>query len=275
MSALSPLRRATQWAVVLLFLGVPLLNATGNHIVSGNLFSFSAGPLTLADPLAVLQACAGALSGTPTMLWAAGLTLLAAAVLGPVFCSWICPYGLFSELACKALRRGRNNTPGARPRLAFHAFAVKTGIVCAGFLTIALYPSPWLNQLSMPGWCTRVPQHVVLYREILWGAGLVLSVLTVEVLAGRRLWCRYICPQSVLVCLAGMLLPARLRIRFNPKACTCGKANPCASACSLFLNPRSGGAAQRLQCTNCGDCVNACRKKGNALSFVCGSATST
>ncbi|MDR3357835.1 MAG: 4Fe-4S binding protein [Desulfovibrio sp.] len=33
------------------------------------------------------------------MCMGAGLALLLALLMGPVFCSWLCPYGFFSELA--------------------------------------------------------------------------------------------------------------------------------------------------------------------------------
>jgi ferredoxin-type protein NapH len=268
-------RRVIQWAVALLFLAVPLLNLTGRHFLSGNLLSFSFGPLTLADPLAVLQAYAATLSGTTAMFLAFGISLLCAFLLGSVFCSWLCPYGLFSEIAHSlgwrvgGLRRIRQGTGSAKAALI--PFVLKAGIVCAGLALVALYcPVPLLNQLSMPGWYTRALQKAIQYREFLWGAVLPATALLVEIWTGKRWWCRYVCPQSVLISLAGLLLPARLRIGFIPRACACGKERPCLQACSLGLNPRKTNAAQRLQCTNCGDCVDACRRRGGALRLAFG-----
>jgi ferredoxin-type protein NapH len=271
-------RRALQCAVALLFVVVPLLNVSGWHFLSGNLFSFSVGPLPLADPLASGQVWAASGALTASMLAGAGLPLLLALVLGPVFCSWLCPYGLFSELVFRfrAKASPMNGIDKAAQRGAKKAAArplyFKICLVCAAFAFIVFCsPAPWLNQLSMPGWYSSALQHAALHEDVLWGAGIVIAVLALEVLSGRRLWCHYVCPQSVPLCLAGMILPGRVRVRFTAKAClgrNCDRA--CAAACSLGLNPRATGAARNPLCTNCGDCLAACRERGRALNFGSG-----
>jgi ferredoxin-type protein NapH len=234
--------------------------------VAGNLLSFKAARLTLADPLAALQVVAGTLSFPASLCMGAGLVLLLAAVLGPVFCGWLCPFGLLSELVYN-FRAGRKKNYPAAGKTSAKPFMIKLLLTVPGLLAVLLFiPVPWLNQLSMPGWYTRAMQYLVLYKTLLWGALLLPAALTIEAMAGKRLWCRYICPQSVLITLAGLLLPKRLRVNFTARRCACAANDrACLGSCSLALNPRDRQKAQQAQCTNCGDCADACRSRGGAL----------
>lgn len=268
--SIRPWRRLVQIGVVLAFIAIPLLNRKEINALAGNFLSFNFAGLPLADPLAALQVMAGTFSTTPSMLIGLGFALLLAALMGPVFCAWICPYGFFSEL----LHRDRasldtKDVPPVRGR----SFAGKALLVLAGLLAVMLFlPTPVLNQLSMPGWYSRVMQQAVLYQNVLWGALLLIFlVLLAEWVSGRRFWCRYVCPQSVLISLAGLVLPGRFGVRFTRKSCTCPATDrACLKTCSLHLNPREQNPAQRLQCTNCGDCIDACGKRGGALHFGLG-----
>lgn len=259
--AIRPWRRVLQLGVLLAFIAIPFLNKAEYNVLSGNFLAFNFAGVPLGDPLAALQVVAGTFSATPAMLIGAGLTLLLAFVMGPVFCSWICPFGFLSELVHP--RSGNAPVP-ARP------FTVKAGIVGAGLLAVILFvPVPILNQLSMPGWYSRAMQHAALYQNALWGAVIaILLVLLAEKIIGKRFWCRWVCPQSVLISAVGLLFPKRFRVRFKRRSCTCPTSDrACRKACSLALNPRAPVASQLAQCSNCGDCVDACAKRGKALSF--------
>lgn len=258
------LRRATQLATVLAFLLIPLLNAREMYFFVGNMAAFNAGGVPLADPLAMLQVAAATFSATPSMLAGAGISLLLAVVLGPVFCSWLCPFGFLSELA----RRGKKKNGVVKA--SFNPFLIKSGIAAAGLLAILTFvPMPLLTQLSMPAWFTQFWQHAITHRDVLWPAVVLIpAALLLEVVANSRLWCRYVCPQSVLISLAGLAFPKRLQVRFARRACTCKASDrACVAACSLDLNPRETTPAQKLECTNCGDCIDACAKRGGALRF--------
>lgn len=252
----------------LAFLCIPFLNKAEVNVLSGNFLAFNAAGVPLGDPLAALQVVIGASAAPPSLLLEAGLVLVVALLLGPVFCSWICPYGLFSELACSARARGKISDP---PQLSGRPFASKVFIVLAGLLLVLFFaPVPLLNQLSLPGWYSRLMQQIVLQGSVLWGGAVLLgAALSMEFLLGNRFWCRYLCPQSVLISLFGRFFPGRLRVRFARASCTCpASARPCQAACSLALDPRKPKyAVQQLQCSNCGDCVDACRSRGRALDF--------
>jgi ferredoxin-type protein NapH len=267
--------------VALAFIAIPVLNRLGYNFASGNLLALDISGFTLADPLAALQVMAGTpvASLAASLCRGAALVLLLAALAGPLFCGWLCPFGFMSELVFK-LRHGKTRAasgsakaagPAVSSRLlSVRPFICKLLITGFGLLAVLLYaPLPWLNQFSMPGWYSRAMQHLILYSALPWGALLLPAVLALEALAGKRFWCRYICPQSVLIALAGLLLPKRLRVSFTRKNCTCSVHDrPCLTNCSLTLNPRAPSKIQLAQCNNCGDCVDACQSRGGALHFA-------
>jgi ferredoxin-type protein NapH len=125
----------------------------------------------------------------------------------------------------------------------------------------------------MPGWYSRLWQALQfssLAEGLAYAAVLPATLLGLELALGRRLWCRYACPQSVLLALARKASPVALRIGFAPKRCSCARGGEaCAAACSLGLEPRRGQGLA-LECSACGDCVAACRDRGRALSFQMG-----
>ena len=93
---------------------------------------------------------------------------------------------------------------------------------------------PLLNQLSLPGWYSRIFQTWFnQHKAALLGLALIALALGAEAYSGRRLWCRYVCPQSVLLNLIHRLSPFGLRVRFDASRCRCGKGgDTCASACT-------------------------------------------
>src|SRR5215469_234902 len=98
MSTLKIVRRTSQ---VLVALGIPALywlNAREWDHIRGNFLSFSIFGYPVADPLAALQVMVGSAGFPWRMILGGGTVLAVAAILGTVFCSWVCPFGLLSEL---------------------------------------------------------------------------------------------------------------------------------------------------------------------------------
>ena len=291
-------RRLCQGSVILGFALIPLLNIKDITLISGNFLSLNIFGLTFVDPLASLQTMLGG-GFAPRMLFGAGLVLLTALLLGRIFCGWLCPYGFASELihAAGKRRAKKSQPPVATPIIplpeaqkeASTPEAGATGtkkpasrtsslrillprvLLCAaGLAIVPLLPGGWLNQFSMPGWYTRFWQQSIFFDALLYGALSIPLLLLLEAVFRRRIWCRYLCPQSLLLALMAAP-PAFLRVRFTRHACTCSRADRvCTSACSLGLNPRAPSPLQRMECTNCGDCVDVCQGRGKALSLSLG-----
>jgi ferredoxin-type protein NapH len=261
-------RRTLQIAVALTFVVLPYLNRQRINFLYGNFLSFNAAGLPLADPLAVLQIALKSTQVSGDLVIGAGIVLILAACLGTVFCSWVCPFGLLSEwvhtLSQRMLPKKYRGIHGG-----IGGFFLKSLIFLAcfsGFLFFA--EAPVLNQLSMPGWYSRIFQMLAGQRYLSLAAVFVAGILLAEFATRNRLWCRYVCPQAYLPVLAKLTNPFRLKVGWRQAKCACGAAqSPCREVCSLALNPKTLEHYPEAECTNCGDCVVACKRMGGALEF--------
>lgn len=271
-------RRAIQISVALAFIIIPWLNHLRISFVYGNFLSFHFYKFPLADPLAVLQITLKNSYLSADLLIGAAIALILAAVLGTVFCSWVCPFGLLSEwghaLGCR-LKRNKSSK-GERPHL--WGFRIKLVLFALGLLGFFLFSTtPVLNQLSLPAWYSRIFQFWFEQWHLSMAILALAAITAIEVWAGKRLWCRYICPQSVMISLAKQLNTRRLNVSFDPQACICKRKSddPCTKSCSLDLDPKRLKILPETECTNCGDCVVACQKRGRALTLGFGRGTNT
>jgi ferredoxin-type protein NapH len=261
-------RRLVQITVALAFIIIPYLNRQGINAVRGNFLAFNAAGLPLADPLAAAQVGIKSWHLSSDLLLGAGIALVLAMALGTVFCSWICPYGLLSEwvhtLGSKIL---------PRPYQGFawrgNGFYYKLILFGLSILMLLFFSdSPFLNQFSMPGWYSRIFQIYFNQGHISWAAGFLASILLIEFAAQNRIWCRYICPQALLLTLARLANPWYLKITYVQEKCICKKGDdPCRRICHLGLNPKRLPHPHDLECTNCGDCFVTCKKHGHALRY--------
>lgn len=261
-------RRAFQIFVAVAFIIIPFLNRSRYSMVYGNFLSFNMFGIPLADPLAVLQLTVKNVYFTIDNFIGTLLPLLLAFFLGTVFCSWSCPYGLFSEwtqsLRKKILPKGSIGLPLNRP-----GFPFKMTIFVAGFVGFFIFATtPILNQLSTAAWYARFFQYYFGQNFISLCYLFLLGLLFVEFLAGKRLWCRYICPQSILIALTKILNRNRMKVGFAQEKCICKPGyEQCETACTLSLDPKKMGVRVETECNNCADCIVACEKMGKALSF--------
>jgi ferredoxin-type protein NapH len=261
-------RRLVQISVALTFILIPYLNRQGINTISGNFLAFNAAGLPLADPLAVAQVGLKSWYLSANLLIGAGLSLILALILGTVFCSWVCPFGLLSEWLHFLSRKVFPRIPGSldHPNRGFHLRLVLfgLGLVILLFFTDDLF----FNQLSLPGWYSRIFQLYFNQAQISWAAGFLVTVLLVEFATYHRLWCRYLCPQSLLLTTARLLNPWHLKIVYAREKCTCRQGkDPCRRSCHLGLNPKTLPHPHDLECTNCGNCVVTCKNFGRALTF--------
>lgn len=275
MKYLNIFRHIAQVAVISLFCALPWLNAHEINSVSGSLFAFDISGFPFADPANALQAMAGGVSiGVfPLRMICLGalMALLVALCLGRIFCGWLCPYGFFSEILFALRGKFFKNRKSASD--ANSAYWGKTGIVIAGLLAMALFGYPLISLLSFPGDLSLAPLLIWQGAPFFPLASVFIlpcAVLALEFIFGRRLWCGYICPQSVLLGAAAWILPKKipgLRIRWNAKKCVCGKNSPCRDACSLGLDPRKKEGPNRRDCLMCGACLKTCDHYGKALKW--------
>lgn len=272
------LRRVVQWLVLAGLCVVPWVNAQGWNGIMGNFYALYVGGVPFADPLTVVQNLASGYTPGWRLGLGAVLALLLAFVLGRVFCGWICPYGLLSELLWQW--RGKKQH---RLREAW-AWGVRAAVTLAGLAGTAWLGLPLLNAISAPGNISLLP----LLGQAGWEvvelcAVFVAALLMLDAALGTRWWCRYACPQALLLMImaepADRPLWARrprcaprgmLAVRWTAAHCTCKGEEPCAAACSLGLRPRHKPGPPIAQCVQCGECVAACAARGKALRLGMG-----
>ncbi|MEN8190406.1 MAG: 4Fe-4S binding protein [Thermodesulfobacteriota bacterium] len=266
--SLTTWRRAFQIFVAVAFIVIPLLNRSRYSMVYGNFLSFHMFGIPLADPLAVLQLTIKNIYFTVDNLIGTVLPLILALVLGTVFCSWVCPYGLFSEWTQKLSRKVMPRSYQGLPLLK-NGFPFKLAVFAAGFVGFFIFSTtPVLNQLSTAAWYARFFQYLFGQDFVSLCYLFLLGLLFIEFVAQKRLWCRYICPQSILIILTKLLNRKRLQVAFADEKCICRPGyERCDMACSLNLHPKTLSDSLETECSNCGECVVACKKMGKALTF--------
>ena len=263
------MRRAAQLLVVAGLCALPWVNAAGWRGVSGSFFALDFLGIPFADPVGAAQVAAMGFLPTGRLLAGALLSLGLALLLGRVFCSWVCPYGLLSELVYTL--RWRQSVARLVVRQAFWGKILLLGL---GLVAVLGLGFPALGMVSLPGELSLLPVLAWQGDEawaLLGAAAVPLVALLLEFATGKRLWCRFVCPQSVLLGAAAKCLPKSvrgLRINWRAEKCTCKGKAPCQQACSLDLNPRRKGGPERHDCTHCGDCVSTCAAYGKALGWA-------
>ncbi len=160
-------------------------------------------------------------------------------ILGTVFCSWICPFGLLSEWLYHLSQKVRPRVPGRTSRqrrgVPIKAVLLGLGLIVLNFFTDTLI----FNQLSLPGWYSRIFQIYFNRAQVSWAAGFLAGVLLVEFVAQNRLWCRYICPQTLMIGAARLLNPWHQKSFIPGRIVICSKGeNPCRRSCHLISIPR-------------------------------------
>lgn len=246
------LRRAAQLSSALLYLALPLANAHGHRGALGSLASTRAGPLDLLEPAAALTAllAAGAEAPLGRLLLAAAPPVLLALALGPVFCAWLCPFGLLSE-GLDRLRRRRRWAPDAHVR-ARAPRALLLASVLAGSAIVAL---PLGALLQGPRAITVAALEAIYLGAISPFAAATLGALLLADLAlPRRLFCRALCPAGAAA--SYLRTPATLHVAHAPAPCACAGEPRCQAVCPWGVDPRRAGRFDG--CTNCLACVEAC-----------------
>lgn len=255
------LRRLSQFGILLLFFGtahwgwqvakdVPLL--TGN--LSASEF---AGLIPMADPFAALQIfVTGHLLERKVVIGAAIVLAFYAVVGGRVFCAWVCPVNLVTDVAGWLRNRFGIKTALYLSRNTRY-FVLAAALALSALMGVAAFE--WVSPIGMA------------HREIIFGLGLgfqaLLAIFLFDLLILKHGWCGHLCPLGAFWSAVGRHT-AQVRVRFDAATCThCGE---CAKVCPepQVLNLKrleESGYVFSGECSNCGRCTPVCPE--GSLSF--------
>jgi polyferredoxin len=185
--------------------------------------------------------------------------LAASWVFRKSFCGWLCPVGTLSEYLWRLGRRifGRN----FRLPRAWDVPLRSLKYILLGLFVyaVACMSVPAIRQfLDSPYGMVDDVKMLNFFRALGTGGGAIIVALVLGSIAVQNFWCRYLCPYGVLIGLASLASP--LRIRRNPHSCIdCAK---CAKACPSALPVDRLISIASAECTGCMLCVAACPAEG-------------
>jgi polyferredoxin len=232
-----PYRRAVHVLLLLVFVGLPFLRVGGESalrfdVPTLRLHLFGAA-LFINELFLVLAAVLGL---TFLLLWVT-------VVYGRIWCGWLCPQTLLTDLTT---RRGRAGLP-TRPGPATHLFmAALSLLVGAATVWYFVPPAAFVRGLADGT-----------LHPVAAGSWTALSLLTwLNILLVRERFCTAVCPYAKL---QGVLFDrSTLVIAHDPgRAGECIDCTACLKACPVGIDIRAG---LQVACVSCAACVDACAR---------------
>ena len=250
-------RRLAQAGCLALFL-------TG--VVKGTLASsLTLSVLPLTDPFIALQTVMAGHRPSATLLWGAAFVAgFYALVGGRVYCAWVCPINVVTDAAAW-LRARIGAGEGLRVSRKLRLWGIAAVLLASALTGTAAW------EVVNP--VTLLHRGLVFGGLLSGGAALavVAAIFLLDLVGGARLWCGHLCPVGALYGLLGRF--SLLRVRASGRD-ACDDCLECYRVCPepQVLTPALRGAAQGVgplivsgDCTNCGRCLDVCRK--NVFSF--------
>ena len=223
-----------------------LVGKTQGTFWSARLLGYS-----LSDPLAGAEAVVSSRSFYGPLVWSLLVPVVVTALLGRVFCGWICPMNTLLELVdrCRWLLR----LAEIRERDVTFSRSNKYVLLAAGLGVVAMSSVPYLATVYPPAILSREMHLWVFGAGVGIGLYLILGICVFELLVSKRWWCRYVCPGGALYSLLGRFRLIRIR-RDLDKCVGCGD---CVQVCQFDLRPMLVETTG-MECTNCGTCISNC-----------------
>jgi len=250
------LRRITQITLLFIYVGG---NIWGWNVLQGNLSSSLVfGVIPLSDPFAALQMfSAGALIATNLVIGALIITFFYALVGGRVFCSWICPVNMITDLA-NFLRRklGFNQIQKRQPATRnIRYWVLALSLILSYILGVTAFE--FISPISM------MHRGIIFGLGFGWAAMLVIFLFDLFIL--KNGWCGHICPLGGFYSLVGKV--GLIRVDHSEEKCTlCMKCKEvCPEKQVLWMVGKESVQVLSGECTNCGRCVEVC--DDDALNF--------
>jgi ferredoxin-type protein NapH len=249
-------RRVTQVTVLVLYI---LAHVIGLGVLEGNLSSsLLFGMIPLSDPFAVLQMfVAGSIITFDIALGAAIIAILYGVIGGRMFCSWVCPINMVTDLA-NWLRR-KLGISQVQKRV-YMSRSIRYWVIIISLVlsfVMGLTAFELVSPISM------------LHRGIVFGMGFgfsaVLIIFFFDLLVHENGWCGYVCPLGGFYSVLGKF--SLIRVKHNVDNCT--ECMDCKTVCPekevLHMVSKFSATVTMGECTNCARCIEVCND--DALNF--------
>jgi ferredoxin-type protein NapH len=247
-------RRLSQLSILLLFLLGPWV---GIWIIKGTLSSsMTLDILPLTDPYLLLQSLFA--GHTPETVAITGALIMLAfylAVGGRVYCSWVCPVNIITDVAYW-LREKLGITTTTR-------LSRNTRYWILGMtLLLATLTGTMAWELVNP--VTMVHRGLIFGMGMAWS--IVIAVFLLDLFISKRAWCGHLCPVGAFYSLLGVYSPLRVNAMARDR---CNDCMDCFAVCPepQVIPPALKGAEKGVSpiitssnCTNCGRCIDVCSK---------------
>jgi len=284
-------RRIVQISVIAILFS----QALGATFFKGTLVSATLFGIPLFDPLAGLDYIFAAKSIYIPMLSGIGIVVLFYFLVGGrVFCGWVCPVYLLSELSAKLPTKllKFKVKPSLSTRFWFLAIVLMLSLITSKpvFETISpiriisenlaygIDPPPTrftaVDEIDFNGETSVFSESslagleknwMILLNSSLW---IIAIILLSDIFIVRGWWCRYTCPVGALYTLIGKYSPLKVRIDHS----ACDKCGDCFKVClpkEVLRKPVMGDTAwiENSSCTNCLNCVDICHTNALKISL--------
>lgn len=213
--------------------------------------------MTFNDPLSTITTILASKTVLIPLILSSLVAIGLAVLLGRVFCSWVCPYSLFSELAL-AIRRKLKKWGIPLPHISLgnrtKYYVLGIGVLATSFgFTVFPYILPYV--LIGRSWFEYVFYFTFGYGFTLFGV-----ILLIDLVIDDRAWCRYFCPTGALI--TGISGTRAISPKKDNTKCDLA-CHACNDHCPFVLHPKAG--VFENECSNCAICIDVC--PNDALAF--------
>ncbi len=243
------LRRLCQLTVIGLFIMGPVWGVLEGNLSSSVLL----GTIPMSDPLLLLQSIVTGYWPETTAIIGGLIVAGFYAITAPrVFCGWVCPLNLVTDLAAWIRRKAGFKASYQWPSSLRYWFvaAILTGSAVSGSLLWT-----WLDPVS------------ALHRGIIFGFGagsvLIVLVFLMDLLLVEHAWCGHLCPLGATYGVIGRY--SLLRVTATNRE-QCNNCMDCYNVCpepKILRQPLKQGDKKVMSqdCISCGRCIDVCAEK--------------
>jgi len=189
--------------------------------------------------------------------------MLLTAVMGRLFCGWLCAFGAYNDLVYfiskKVFKTRFRVDEKVDSILKYAKYVVLVFIAIISWTmgsSILESTSPW----DAFGQITDMP---TVFSSLLIGL-ILLILITIGAAFIERFFCRYLCPLGAVFSIISKIGIVKIN---KPKA-DCGKCRACTMSCSMGLNLYKVDGVRGGDCINCLKCTEVCPRNNANVNVL-------